>query len=178
MKKIVILSATALLVHSLAFGSARAEESASTGELLVPIVNDKGEQIGNAQLMQHNDKVVINVEAKGLKPGTHGIHFHAEGKCDAPDFASAGAHFNPHEKQHGFKNPKGFHSGDLPNIQVKADGTVNAKLESGAVSLQPGKPNSLLKSGGTALIIHEKADDYVTDPSGNSGARIACAAIK
>ncbi|MCR2806557.1 superoxide dismutase family protein [Paenibacillus soyae] len=178
MKKILILSTAALLAGSLTIGSAKAEESAGAGELLVPIINGKGEQIGNATLMQRNDKVVINVEAKGLTPGAHGIHFHAEGKCETPDFTSAGAHFNPHEKKHGFKNPEGFHSGDLPNIQVKADGTVNAKLQSEAVSLKPGKPNSLLKAGGTALIIHEKADDYVTDPSGNSGGRIACAVIK
>ena len=178
MKKIVILTAAALLAQSIVWSSARAAEGAGAGELLVPIVNDKGEQIGRAQLTQQGDKVAISLEANGLPPGTHAIHIHTEGKCDPPDFTSAGAHFNPHEKQHGFKNPKGFHSGDLPNIQVKADGTVSTKLVSAAVSLQPGKPNSLLKSGGTALIIHEKADDYVTDPAGNSGARIACGVIK
>lgn len=178
MKKIITLTAALLLVQSLAFVSVRAEEGTSPSELLVPIINSKGDQIGRAQLMQHGEKVVFNVEAQGLPPGTHAIHIHTEGKCDPPDFTSAGEHFNPHGKQHGFKNPKGFHSGDLPNIEVKADGTLNVKLESAAVTLKPGKPNSLLKTGGTALVIHEKKDDYVTDPAGNAGARIACGVIK
>ncbi|RIX48766.1 superoxide dismutase family protein [Paenibacillus nanensis] len=178
MKKIAVLSAALLLAGSLGVNSARAEEGTSPSEMLVPIINSKGEQIGRAQLMQQGEKVVIGVEAQGLPPGTHAIHIHTEGKCDTPDFTSAGPHFNPHDKQHGFKNPKGFHSGDLPNIEVKSDGTLKVKLESAAVTLKPGKPNSLLKSGGTSLIIHEKKDDYVTDPAGNAGARIACGVIK
>ncbi|MEK3883388.1 superoxide dismutase family protein [Paenibacillus sp. PL2-23] len=178
MKTWVTLSTAILLASSLAFQPAMAEEEAKSGQLNVPLINSKGEPIGNATLLQRNDKVILHVEAKGLKPGAHGIHIHTEGKCEAPDFNSAGGHFNPHNKQHGFKNPQGFHSGDLPNIQVKQDGTVNAKLASEAVSLQPGKPNYLLKEGGTSLIIHEKPDDYATDPSGKSGARIACGVIK
>lgn len=191
MKKNILFAAILLLTLSLAIVSAKAEgmslslgvasfnteEAAEPTGVLVPIVNGNGEEIGSARLTQHGDKVMIALEAKGLPPGTHGIHIHAAGKCDTPDFKTAGEHFNPHQKQHGFKNPKGFHSGDLPNIEVKADGTVNTRLKSAAVSLEPGKPNSLLKEGGTALIIHEKADDYVTDPSGNSGNRIACGAI-
>src|SRR5690606_6773260 len=106
------------------------------------------------------------------------IHIHETGKCDPPEFKTAGAHFNPSEKQHGFNNPKGFHSGDLPNIEVNEDGSVNVEIITAAVTLEKKKPNSLLKKGGTSLIFHEKADDYITDPAGNSGARIACGIIK
>ena len=113
-----------------------------------------------------------------LAQGVHGIHFHEKGKCKGPDFESAGAHLNPGKKQHGFQNPKGFHAGDLPNVTVKDDGTVNADLVTNQVTLEKGQPNSLLKKGGTALVIHAQADDYKTDPSGNSGARIACGAIR
>ncbi|MFC5649460.1 superoxide dismutase family protein [Paenibacillus solisilvae] len=144
----------------------------------VMIMNTKGEQIGTAMLTQSQDTVRIHIEAKNLPPGIHGIHFHETGKCEAPNFASAGAHLNIQNKQHGFNNPQGFHTGDLPNIQVKADGTVVADIESKVASLTHGAQSSLLKSGGTALVIHEKADDYVTDPSGNSGDRIACGVIQ
>ncbi|MCD9025345.1 superoxide dismutase family protein [Cohnella silvisoli] len=152
---------------------------ASSGETqkMVKIINTKGEQVGAALLIQKAGAVQLHIEAKHLPPGVHGIHFHEIGKCDTPDFKSAGEHLNPNKKQHGFHNPKGFHAGDLPNIQVKQDGTVIADLESRYVTLMTGMPNSLLKPGGTALVIHEKEDDYVTDPSGNSGNRIACGPI-
>lgn len=120
----------------------------------------------------------IHLEAEKLAPGKHGIHFHNVGKCDTPDFKTAGDHFNPTSKQHGFNNPKGYHSGDLPNINVNEDGKVDADITSAHVTLLRGKPNSLLKEGGTAIVIHEKEDDYMTDPSGNSGNRIACGVIK
>ncbi|WP_258171288.1 superoxide dismutase family protein [Paenibacillus sp. R14(2021)] len=144
----------------------------------VKLMNTKGETIGSATLTQKQDAVVLHVEASKLTPGEHGIHFHETGKCDAPDFKTAGAHFNPAVKQHGFNNPKGFHAGDLPNLKVDAGGSVKADFETRVVTLMPGKPNSLLKTGGVALVIHDKADDYVTDPSGNSGDRIACGVIQ
>lgn len=142
------------------------------------IINSKGEKIGTAVITQQPEGVQLHIEAKNLPPGLHGIHFHEMGKCEAPDFKSAGAHLNPDLKEHGFNNPKGFHAGDLMNIEVKEDGTVTADLESKTVTLTKGASNSLLKPGGTSIIIHEKADDYVTDPSGNSGDRIACGVIK
>ncbi|MED5018657.1 superoxide dismutase family protein [Paenibacillus chibensis] len=170
------------ILSTLAFGAAPFSSSAwaKSEELQVKttIIDSKGVQVGTAVLTQKKDSVLIHVEAKNLPPGEHGIHFHETGKCDPPDFTTAGAHFNPQGKQHGFKNPKGFHAGDLLNIHVKADGTVDADLESKTVTLQKGAANSLLKEGGTSLMIHEKADDYVTDPSGNSGARIACSVIR
>lgn len=169
------------VLGALMFGTAPMNPAwAKSEELQVKttIIDTKGAEIGTAVLTQKGDAVHIHLEAKNLTPGEHGIHFHENGKCEPPDFTSAGAHFNPQGKQHGFNNPKGFHAGDLPNITVKADGTVNEDLESKVVTLKKGVPNSLLKEGGTSLMIHEKADDYVTDPSGNSGARIACGVIK
>lgn len=175
MKKIVTLICLLFLAQSV--GAAMAMASPEPMALLIPINNSEGKQIGNAQLVQKADKVFVHIEAEKLAPGKHGVHFHNVGKCETPDFKSAGDHFNPMSKQHGFNNPKGYHSGDLPNIEVGADGKVTADIASADVTLQQGKANSLLKEGGTALVIHEKADDYVTDPSGNSGNRIACGVI-
>ena len=178
MKKIAIATALLFSMQSLGYAAAGGIESNEAGAVLVPIVNYSGQQIGKAQLTQKADRVHIHLEAEKLPPGKHGFHIHQFGKCDPPDFKSAGEHFNPTGVQHGFNNPKGFHDGDLPNLEVGADGKVIADMESAVVTLQPGKPNSLLKEGGTSLIIHEKADDYVTDPSGNSGGRIACGKIQ
>ncbi|OZB98417.1 superoxide dismutase family protein [Paenibacillus sp. XY044] len=179
MKKMVMsvcLSAGFLLGAAAATPAAYA--NSEEPQLKVKIVDSKGGEVGTALLTQKGDAVQIHIEAANLPPGEHGIHFHENAKCDPPDFKTAGAHFNPGGKQHGFHNPKGYHAGDLMNIHVKPDGTVNADLESKSVTLMKGAANSLLKPGGTAIIIHEKADDYVTDPSGNSGNRIACARIE
>jgi Cu-Zn family superoxide dismutase len=99
------------------------------------------------------------------------------GKCDPPDFKSAGPHFNPDNKKHGSKNPDGPHAGDLPNFDVGPDGTAKVSVVAPNVTLGDG-PNSLFHPEGTALVIHEKADDYMTDPAGNAGARIACGVVQ
>ncbi|WP_027094233.1 superoxide dismutase family protein [Cohnella thermotolerans] len=161
-----------------AFGAPQAIASSEPSQVTAKIVNSKGKEVGTAVITPKGNGVQLHLEAKNLPPGIHGIHFHETGKCEPPAFKSAGEHFNPGHKQHGFNNPKGFHAGDLPNIQVKDDGTVVADIASNQVTLAKGAPNSLLKSDGTAIVIHEKADDYVTDPSGNSGNRIACGVIR
>jgi Cu-Zn family superoxide dismutase len=176
MKKLVLAASMLLAVPSISPALAYANSNAPG--VTVSIINGQGETIGKAELAQKDGKLFMHLEAEKLPPGKHGIHFHTEGKCDTPDFSSAGGHFNPFEKQHGFNNPKGYHSGDLPNIEVGADGKVAVDLFTADASLLQGKANSLLKQGGTALVIHEKEDDYVTDPSGNSGNRIACGVIK
>jgi Cu-Zn family superoxide dismutase len=111
-----------------------------------------------------------------LPPGTHGLHFHEVGMCQPPDFASAGGHFNPTGKKHGRLNPGGPHAGDLPNLVVAPSGEAGIDIVTKAVTLAPG-PTSLLGGKGTALVVHERADDEKTDPSGDSGARIACGVI-
>jgi Cu-Zn family superoxide dismutase len=151
-------------------------ESSGSGKR-IDIVNSKGVKTGSAQFSQTPDGVKIQVEVAGLPPGKHGIHFHEKAVCEVPDFKTAGEHLNPEGKQHGFENPLGPHAGDLPNLDIGSDGKGKAEFVSKRVTLEKDKANSLLKPGGTSLIIHEGPDDYKTDPSGNSGARIACGAI-
>lgn len=140
------------------------------------ILNPAGAKIGTATFTQSSDGVQIAVDVSQLPAGTHGIHIHAMGKCEGPAFTTAGGHFNPANKKHGKDNPDGPHNGDLMNITAGDDGTVKATFLAANVTLGPG-PNSLFGPTGTALVIHAAADDYKTDPSGNSGARIACGVI-
>ena len=141
------------------------------------IINAQGQKMGSATFQPSGSGVRIDVAVSQLPPGTHGIHIHAVGKCEGPAFTSAGGHFNPTSKKHGKDNPEGPHAGDLLNIVVAADGIGKATLSDPNVTLASG-PNSLFSEAGTALVIHEKADDYKTDPAGNSGARIACGVIR
>ncbi len=117
--------------------------------------------------------IAVSASATGLPPGKAGIHIHAVGKCEAPAFASAGGHWNPAGHQHGMDNPQGSHSGDLPNIAIGADGGGSLDYVIAGARLRDG-PNPMLDADGAAVVIHAAADDYRTDPSGNSGARVAC----
>lgn len=154
------------------------EAATPPSTLQVSIIGTSGQSIGTAKLSSVQDGVQIELQVSGLTPGVHGFHIHEKAVCEAPSFESAGAHFNPTSKEHGFHNPKGFHAGDLPNLVVDEKGNGSFSAITKTVVLLPDKPNSLLKQGGTSLIIHEKPDDYKTDPSGNSGKRIACGAVK
>ena len=150
----------------------------SDSERSVQIINTQGEKIGMALLKNVPVGVKVSLEVSDLPPGTHGLHFHMTGLCTPPDFKSAGGHYNPEGKKHGFNNPEGPHAGDLPNLEIGANGKGKTEFITQLVTLVKGKSNSILKDGGTSLIIHQGTDDYQTDPAGNSGDRIACGAIK
>ncbi|OPA81032.1 superoxide dismutase [Paenibacillus selenitireducens] len=159
--------------------SAANESSLTTHQPITSdIINGKGTKMGTAKFTQLAKGVQIDVVATGLKPGLHGIHVHETGLCEAPDFKTAGAHFNPSGKEHGYDNVNGEHAGDLSNLVAGPNGKAEAQFVLTTVTLQKGVSNSLLKEGGTALVIHEDPDDMHTNPSGNSGNRIGCAVIK
>ncbi len=147
------------------------------------LVDGSGQTIGSVQLEQLAGGVVAVVTFQGtdvIRPGEHGIHFHAVGRCDGPDFMSAGGHYNPTSRQHGFNNPQGPHRGDLENLIVGASTATQSgyryQTVTDGVTLSSG-PATLFDADGTALVIHANADDYVTDPAGNSGGRVACAVL-
>ena len=147
-------------------------------EAKASLVDSNGQNVGEAMLKEVPGGVKIQLKASKLSPGAHGLHIHAVGKCDPPDFKSAGDHFNPYGMKHGMLNVQGgAHAGDLPNISVGSDGTADAEILAERITLGTGE-NSLFQPGGTSLIIDATLDDERTDPADNAGDRIACGVIE
>jgi Cu-Zn family superoxide dismutase len=169
MKKLLLFSAILCL-----FASPLCLQAAKKAK--ADLLNAKGTPVGTATFTEKSDGVQLVLKAFNLPPGLHGFHIHAVGRCEAPDFKSAGPHFNPEGKQHGWDNPRGHHLGDLQNLNVGPGRDANIKVMVPGVTLGDG-PKSLFHEGGSSLVIHENPDDGKTDPSGNSGARIACGVI-
>ena len=153
---------------------------AAAANVRVVLKDDKGVQVGTATISAaEKGGVLVHLKMRGLPVGEHAAHIHQNAKCEAgtPNFASAGPHFNPEMKHHGLDNPEGPHAGDMKNLTVGADGTAHIEFADTLVSLAEDVPNSLFHPKGTAIVIHADPDDEMTDPSGKSGARIACGVI-
>ncbi len=162
--------------HSGATSMGRTRDAPPKLIITSEVIGASGDPLGMATLSQEADGTRVHLEMRGLPPGQYGVHLHAVGKCDAPGFTTAGGHFNPGMKQHGRMNPAGEHAGDLPNIVFGDDskGVLDA--------VQPGLrlvdgPMPLVDADGASIMVHAGPDDYKTDPSGNSGARIACGVL-
>lgn len=139
----------------------------------IELFNIDGDGVGTATFTEHPEGVNIKLKVEGLSPGFHGIHIHEFPKCEPPNFQTAGNHLNPGGKDHGLMHPKGAHLGDLPNIEVDHNGLIDTELMLADATLLDGK-ESILQNEGTSLIITEKEDDGMSQPTGESGARIVC----
>jgi len=168
----LLAAASAAALLSAAAASPAATETLANAQLK----DTSGKAVGDVDLVQTPAGVLIKLQVKGIAPGEHAFHIHAVGKCEAP-FESAGPHFNPTHQKHGMLSGEG-HAGDMPNLHVPQSGELSVEVVNSAISLEKGKPNSVFDNDGSSLVIHAKADDYKTDPSGNAGDRIACGVIQ
>ncbi|MBA2687121.1 MAG: superoxide dismutase family protein [Gemmatimonadaceae bacterium] len=169
------------VVSTIALGCAQLQTLAGRqGTATVALSGAGGELRGGGEVWQDNNgQVHVDLQLQGLPAGTHAIHFHAVGSCDSGSaaFSGAGAHYNPANKQHGLSNAAGPHAGDAPNFTVEANGNAHVQFVTDRVTVTAGGA-TLFDADGSSLVVHVAADDQVSQPSGNSGDRIACGVIR
>lgn len=171
--RIVTMSAVAVLASGLTAcskdGMAVGAPVAGAARATATLRTADGTDVGTASANEVAGGLRFTIDAKAMPAGTHGAHVHMTGRCDAPDFTTAGGHWNPTNMKHGAMNPQGPHEGDLPNLIIGTDGrgTLGITIPGATIA-------GLLDADGSALVVHAAADDLMTDPSGNSGGRIAC----
>ena len=161
-----------ILAGATSLAACATPSDAPLSAISVPLIGSAGQSIGTVRMWETPGAVSFRIEADGLSVGRKGLHVHAVGRCDGPGFTTAGAHWNPASRQHGLSNPQGPHAGDLPNVPVAANGTLRETVVLTGASFA-----QLRDADGSALVLHAAEDDNVTDPSGNSGDRIACAVL-
>lgn len=148
-------------------------------DVVVQLEDVEGESVGQALLSDVDEGTVhVQLAVENLPAGTHAFHVHEKGSCEAPDFESAGGHYNPGDTEHGKDSENGPHAGDFENIEVGEDGTATVEFDTDQISLQKDADNTLFTEEGTSLVIHDGADDYTSQPSGDAGERIACGVIQ
>ena len=154
---------------------ALAAPAAAADKATAVLKDSKGNEVAKAELTATPSGVLISLDLTAVPAGEHAFHIHAVGKCEPPDFKSAGPHFNPDEKKHGLMIPEGPHAGDMPNLYVPSDGKLHVEMLDQMVTLD--EKAGLLDQDGSALVIHAGVDDYVSDPAGNAGDRLACGVV-
>jgi Cu-Zn family superoxide dismutase len=163
----------ALVAIVLGAAFALGSPAVAAGSATASLKDASGNEVGKAALTETPSGLLIRLDLTAAPPGEHALHFHAVGKCEPPDFKSAGPHFNPAETKHGIENPAGPHAGDMPNLHVPESGKLTVEMLNPIVS----QLSALLDQDGSALILHADSDDYLTDPAGNAGDRIACGVV-
>lgn len=176
MRRFAVLSIAAAGL-ALSTSAPAAQHEGHAGQAGASVRNAQGQVVGTVSASREGNVVKVRLNVRGFTAGTYGVHLHQTGRCDAPAFEGAGPHWNPAGRQHGRLNPQGSHLGDLPNLEVRANGTGRVDFDIQVPAGTAAGANPLLDADGTAIVIHAVADDERTDPSGNSGARIACGAF-
>ena len=176
-RHLIVLATTATVAGcgSLAHSASSAPRAEPAADATATMRTATGVSLGTILFRDTGSGLRITAQLTGLPAGMHGIHLHAVGRCEAPDFASAGGHFNPTGSEHGLSNPEGPHAGDLPMLEARGDGTASLDVRTMRATLTGAA--ELLDEDGAAVVIHAAADDQLSDPSGNSGARLACGVV-